>query len=144
METLWLDVACLLLVLLALSMPISWKKFRAGVRVVWTGLSVDVSEGKIRPTDDKLAAARTFLEEVCVGRPTGVKAVVRDVARTGWCARTIDQSASFIQPLHVLAATAQRRQRPMTPSKTQRQAAALLSSLGFAMCHRLILLQYWI
>jgi len=109
----WPGACAVLLFLLALGFPISWKKLRIGRKVGWTGHVVDLELRLTRPAQDKLRQVTEFCETLVAGERVGPRVVLPGVARCRWLAQDAPHATPFLMPLHRWAAAIK---GPSTPS----------------------------
>ena len=124
----WADAAFILLCLLALGLPIKWKKLVAGLNLMWTGFHIDVKVHSIGIDDNKVAYICLRLSALASSSTTSAHECASIGGLLMWLATTWVAMRPLLQPFYAYANGVKRKRAFRTPAAL-RCASVLLAKM---------------
>jgi hypothetical protein len=89
---------CILITLLALGMPLSWKKTELNTNIKWLGFNIDINSLKVTIPGDKMNIIQGQLQKVISGNPHSKEDVQKLVGRLQWATAAYPLTKPWLQP----------------------------------------------
>eukprot|EP00971_Amphidinium_carterae_P350444 6491545-Amphidinium_carterae.1 len=106
------DRLSVLILMLILGVPLSWKKLQFGQLLEWIGIEINLREWTVRPSPDKLAHITSFLDLIAQGSSIQVKPLRRVMGVLAWYTGIIPHLKVFLGPLYAWLHALQGSGRP--------------------------------
>ena len=122
----FLQAACILVTLIALGLPLSWKKTGLGSTNIWLGFLIHLKEPSIQMAPTKHILIMEALGKLQRGAPFSLKELEKVLGRLQWATHCCPVTKPFLQPLWTWKSAMMKTKR----SKVAGRPSKLIRKIG--------------